>query len=278
MTNLSLHAMPQPFFLDASPGRRFCLYYPPVGICRGSVLYVPPYAEEMNRSRRTVSLQALDLARSGYAVLLIDLFGCGDSDGDFADARWQIWLKDLAAAVTWLKKTVFAPVSLWGLRLGVPLMMDYARTSGETFQRFILWQPVLSGQQYLTQFLRLRLASEMLSGGVTQANVKDWRQELAAGTILEVAGYRIAPELAASVDDINLSALAGAGGAYHWFEVAQPDKPFSPASTKVMTAWIDRGAHVSTHQIAGEMFWQSPEITVCQDLIDATTGLLTHGI
>lgn len=278
MTNGSLHLTPQPFFLDATPGRRFCLYYPPVGSCRGSVLYVPPFAEEMNRSRRTVSLQALDLARCGYAVLLIDLFGCGDSDGDFADARWQVWLKDLAAAVDWLKKTVSAPVSLWGLRLGVPLMMDYARTSDETFQHFILWQPVPAGQQYLTQFLRLRLAGEMLSGSVAQTSVKDLRQELVAGNCLEVAGYRIAPELAASVDDINLSGLAGAGGMCHWFEVGQSDKPVSPAGTKVMATWMERGAQVTTHRITGEMFWQSPEITVCQDLIDATTGLLIHGI
>ena len=278
MTNQDIAVIPQPFFLDALPGRRFCLYYPPIGICRGSLLYVHPFAEEMNKSRRTVTLQALESARCGYAVLLIDLFGCGDSDGDFADARWQIWLSDLAAATAWLKRMSSAPISFWGLRLGVPLMLDYARVSGETFQRFILWQPVLAGQQYLTQFLRLRLAHEMLSGSDTQANVKDLRHALVAGNILEVAGYRIAPELAAAMDDIRLNDLADASGTYHWFEVAQSEKPLPPASTKVMSSWIERGVHVSVHQIQGETFWQSPEITVCQELIAATTGLLTNGI
>ncbi len=268
--------MPQPFFLDALPGRRFCLYYPPTGICRGSLLYVHPFAEEMNKSRRIVALQARELAGCGYAVLLMDLFGCGDSSGDFADARWSIWLHDLAVAVAWLKRESSAPISLWGLRLGVPLMVDYARVSGEAFQRFILWQPVPTGQQYLTQFLRLRLAQGMLSGSDTRSSVEDLRHALAAGNILEVAGYPIAPELAAAVDELQLSALAGASGTYHWFEVAQSEKPLAPASAKVLSAWIEQGVNVSSHQIQGETFWQSVEITVCPDLIAATTGLLTN--
>ncbi len=61
-------------------------------------------------------------------------------------------------------KRVSAPVSLWGLRLGALLALDFAREiSKKKLDRFILWQPVISGDSFLTQFLRLRLANEMLT-------------------------------------------------------------------------------------------------------------------
>ena len=50
----------------------------------------------------------------GFGVLQIDLFGCGDSSGDFSDARWDIWKQDIAAAREWLEERISAPVSLWG--------------------------------------------------------------------------------------------------------------------------------------------------------------------
>ena len=92
------------FFLTAAPGKRFCIYHapPPDRVCRGAFIYVHPFAEEMNRSRRVVTLQARQFAENGYAVLIIDLFGCGDSTGEFADATWEIWKADLGIAEKWL--------------------------------------------------------------------------------------------------------------------------------------------------------------------------------
>ena len=43
---------------------------------------VKAWAEEMNKARRMAALQARLLAENGYAVLQIDLHGCGDSSGD----------------------------------------------------------------------------------------------------------------------------------------------------------------------------------------------------
>ena len=42
--------------------------------------------------------QARAFAALGYAVLQIDLFGCGDSCGAFAAGRWAQWQQDLAEA------------------------------------------------------------------------------------------------------------------------------------------------------------------------------------
>ena len=84
----------EPFFLRAARGQRFCLFHPAAGSCRGAVLYVHPFAEELNRSRRMAGLHAGALAALGDAVLQLDLHGCGGSSGDFAAARWETWQED----------------------------------------------------------------------------------------------------------------------------------------------------------------------------------------
>jgi alpha-beta hydrolase superfamily lysophospholipase len=65
------------FFLPAASGQRFCLFHQPDSLtaARGAVVYVHPFAEEMNKSRRMAALQAKALAAAGYAVLQIDLHG-----------------------------------------------------------------------------------------------------------------------------------------------------------------------------------------------------------
>ena len=76
---------PRPFFLRFTAGNRFCLLHATDRRAVGAVLYVHPLAEEMNKSRRMAALQARALAASGWVVLQVDLFGCGDSDGDFGN-------------------------------------------------------------------------------------------------------------------------------------------------------------------------------------------------
>ena len=96
-------ALPQAFFLATGTGQRFCLFHPPQGATPlGRVLYLHPFAEELNSTRRVVAGQARVLAQAGYGVLQIDLLGCGDSAGDFADATWAAWLDDAQAAHRWL--------------------------------------------------------------------------------------------------------------------------------------------------------------------------------
>src|SRR5437763_1590993 len=114
----------EPFFLKSGTGQRFCLFHPPAASCRGAGLDVHPFAEEMNRSRRMAALQARALSALGYGVLQIDLYGCGDSSGDFGDAHWDLWKQDLAAGAAWLRQRLDQPITLWGLRLGALLAID----------------------------------------------------------------------------------------------------------------------------------------------------------
>lgn len=99
-----------PYFLPVADGFRFCVYHEAqTHPARGAVLYIHPFAEEMNKSRRMAARQARLLASSGFCVLQMDLLGCGDSSGVFEDATWDLWLKDVLYACDHLRSRSQAP-------------------------------------------------------------------------------------------------------------------------------------------------------------------------
>ena len=267
----------QPFFLGDGAERRFCLFHAPAGSeCKGALLYVHPFGDEMNKARRMAALQARALAALGYGVLQLDLHGCGDSAGDFADARWEGWKADLAAGVAWLQQRLQLPVGLWGLRIGALLALDYARSAPQPPAQLLLWQPVLTGAGFLTQFLRMRMAKEMMNddkgaGGGTAA----LRASLQAGAALEVGGYELAPALAVALDGLDAAALAPAGCPVHWLEVvAAEDRPMPVAAARTAARWREQGVELHTAQVAGPPFWITQEISECPALLAATAAML----
>jgi exosortase A-associated hydrolase 2 len=258
------------FFLPVGGAERFCVFHPARGTPLGSVLYLHPFAEEMNKSRRMAALQARAFAAHGYNVLQIDFFGCGDSGGDFGEARWQLWKDDVRIARRWLREHAEGPVHLWGLRLGALLAADCARERDAPFASLVLWQPVTSGAQLITQFLRLRLSSEMLSGAAATTGTESLRAQLAEGRALEIAGYELAPELVSAIERLDLTALAPQHVPAHWFEINAEGKP-SPALRRASQAWRAAGAEIDVQAVRGEPFWSSVEISECPELIAATS-------
>ena len=270
------HPPAEAFFLAGPRGERFCLFHAPQGRCRGALVYVHPFAEEMNKSRRMAALQARALAAIGYGVLQVDLHGCGDSDGEFADARWEHWKEDIADASAWLQQKLAQPVGLWGLRLGALLALDYARTAAQPVAQLLLWQPVLQGAAFMTQFLRLRVASEMLDDSAeASGGTKALRAALLAGEPQEVAGYVLAPQLVAAIDAADALTLAPPCPV-HWIEiVASSERPVPPAALRVATGW---GREAAVHKVASPAFWSTQEIAESPELIAATCALLEGSV
>ena len=266
-------SLPEPFFLSRLPagqGLRYCvLHRPAAGVAlRGAIVYVHPWCEEMNKSRRMAALQARSLAEHGWAVLQVDLLGCGDSSGDFDDATWASWVDDVVAAAQWLGERFDAPVWLWGLRAGCLLACEAAgRLKGGA--NFLFWQPVASGKAMLQQFLMLRLAG-LMQDGKTQGVMQGLRDDLAGGRGVEVAGYSLAPELANGLASAALRPPAPGGRAI-WLEVLpQPGATPSPALVQAQKAWTHAGTAVRLSAVAGPPFWQTTEIEDATDLLGAT--------
>jgi len=263
---------PEAFYLPVADGQRFCLHHAPAGPMRGALLYLHPFAEEMNKARRMAALQSRLLAENGYAVLQIDLQGCGDSSGDFGDASWASWLADAASAIDWLRARYDGPLWLWGLRTGCLLAAAAARQL-DTPANFLFWQPVIAGKQFLQQFLRLKVAGEMLSGeskGVMAA----LKESLAAGQPGEIAGYALSAALAQGLESAELLPPVQPGR-LHWFEVsARPDATLAPASLKCIEKWQAAGFMADSAVLPAPTFWQTTEIEEAPALLDATLAAL----
>lgn len=265
------------FFLAAVPGKRFCIFHAPRPdrACRGAFIYVHPFADEMNQSRRMVALQARAFADRGYGVLLIDLFGCGDSTGEFGDARWEIWKADLAIAKKWLEDRLSTRIGLWGLRLGALLALDFARSVQSRMAPLILWQPVISGKSFVTQFLRLRVARDMLSDGQKAPGTQAMRNAMRAGEILEIAGYDIAPALACAIDALDAEALWVNTTPAHWFDIVHTvENAMPPATAAVVSEWRRQGVDLHRYTVRGLPFWATQELSDCPELLARTTALL----
>ncbi len=247
------------FFLPGPAGNLFAMYYPPMetDMDSGDVLYVHPFAGEMFASRNVIAALARTVAGTGLGVLTVDLYGCGDSSGDFSDARWEIWRDDLAAAVGWLQAQGRDRLSLWGLRLGALLAMDFAVRSRETYERIVLWEPVLTGRNMLTQFFRLNLdeADRGLSAG--QLTDPEARKSLPDGQNIQVAGYELSWELIRSIDKLEIAPLGKAvAGPIHWMEFGKKaETPFPADALRVIEEWKQRGVRVATHKSVGPPFW-----------------------
>lgn len=264
---------PYPLFLDGPGPRLFAVLYAGAD-ARRAMVYLPPFGEETNRSRRMAALLGRRLAEAGEALLVLDPSGTGDSGGDFRDARWDHWRADARAGADWLRRRGLAPLGAIGLRTGAALALELARADG--LEHCILWQPVTKGEMFLSQLLRVRVAAG-LEAGVGET-VKDLRARLKAGETLDVAGYEITPEMAADLDALVLKDMGGGyRGRLTWLQVAaDPTAPVPPAVGAVVEGWMRQRVDAEIRQVAGEPFWSIEETTLAPALLAETVAVLTH--
>lgn len=263
----------EPFFLKVESGERFCLFYRPnLANPLGTFIFIHPFAEEMNKSRRMIAQQSKAFSENGFAVLQIDLCGCGDSSGEFNEARWEVWKQDIFHAINWIKHQTAAPINLWGLRLGGLLALDLASEAEESFQHIVLWNPIISGNTFLTQFLRLKVASQlMVKSGKESAGTSVLRNKIMAGETLEIAGYELSSILAIAIDKLRIGDFKVFDTKIHWFEVVpEAGRVLSPSAMATVNSWKERNIDLDLQYVTGQAFWATQEIAECPELIEAT--------
>jgi exosortase A-associated hydrolase 2 len=248
------------------------------------VVYVHPFAEEMNKSRRMVALQARALAANGYAVLQMDLLGCGDSAGDFGDATWAAWVNDVIDAAqlaqqrfrqTWPRAGT-PTLWLWGLRAGC-LLATEAAARLDVPLNLLLWQPTLHGKAVLQQFLRLDTVSAWLEKDGSQRN-ESANDILNAGRKARVAGYLLEPAMA---QGLKLAQLRPAPLVRRsvWLSIGpQAELQPPPATLKALAAWSQQALQPHYQAVSGPAFWQTTEIEDAPALIEATLQALQAGV
>ena len=267
------------FYLDAAVGgQRFCLHHEAQGpLKRGQMLYIHPFAEEMNKSRRMAALQSRALAEAGFEVLQIDLRGCGDSSGDFGDATWDDWVDDALLGCRWLQAQP-APAPLWlgGLRAGCLVAAETQRRLA-TPAHLLLVQPPASGKPLLQQFLRLKLAGDMVDGRA-KGMMAELRAALTRGESVEIAGYALSASLAFGLESATLLPAGPASEPTKlvWLELSsRPAPEWTPVALQSQQRWRDAGYLIESEIVFGPAFWQTTEIEEAPALVDAVCRWLT---
>ncbi|MBB5204007.1 exosortase A-associated hydrolase 2 [Inhella inkyongensis] len=238
----------QPQFLEWAGARRFALLHRPASMPRAVLLLLPPFAEELNKTRRALAQACMTLAEAGFAVLQLDPLGCGDSDGDFGDAGWSDWLNDAQQGLLKLAAEFpDRPQVLWGLRAGCLLGSAVAEDRPQLW-----WQPATQGKAVLQQFLRLRLAAEM--DAAERSTMADLKAQLAQGQPVEVAGYLLSPALAAGLEAAELQA---GNGPTLWLEASSQAEPaLLPGSQ----SWLARHPGVQAQALQDPAPWAATEL------------------
>ena len=267
-----------PAFLDSPQGRIFVIHrYPHAQHVRQGVVLIPPFAEEMNCSRRMLTLLAEALAVNGCHVVLPDFFGTGDSEGEFSEASWCGWLEQLGCCVEDLQTTyAIEHYSVVAVRAGALLAADYIEQSHHKPEKLVLWQPAVDGAAYLSQFLRLRLVSDMLSGGKDQNSVSSLKKELVAGEMVEVAGYALTSAVSDGLSKAALKHIPhGCFPSTCWLECMASEGQESPPVTRTLLQELKvAGIDVQHAVTIGAPFWNTAEIVENHDMIIKTLGFI----
>lgn len=240
----------------------YLTHWRPQGIARKrTIIMVPPFAEEMNKSRWMLAEVARELARRGVSSVLPDLYGTGDSQGNFVDATWARWKSDIHAAIEWSATEGHPVDGVLAVRLGCALAMDVLSDIGPPIAMGVLWQPAMDGAQFLRQFLRLRTAAAAVQDKGSES-IGGLRQRLLEGLPCEVAGYEISGELATELErapstdskSFNVSRLT-------WIEVARDQgSELKAASRDAIRAIRAHGTATEVRLVSGEPFWSTTEI------------------
>ncbi|MEL7187867.1 MAG: hydrolase 2, exosortase A system-associated [Pseudomonadota bacterium] len=274
---MTKHAL-LPAFIPTDRGNLFALLHVPDQHI-GCVLFVPPFAEEMNKSRRQITQTAQALAAAGYASLVVDLSCTGDSDGEFNGASWNEWQRDIASAMRWAATEGFQVTALIATRLGCVLAAATLRRFDFTVQKSIFWQPIASGSRSMTQFLRLRVASSMMADDA-QETVASLKKRLAAGELLEVAGYELSSQLFNEVEVVKLTVDAFRNlGELSVLEVSRiPGADVSAAGRKILDNAKTAGNASFGQRVEGDPFWSSTEIVTSAELTRLSTDFIARSL
>jgi len=259
-------------FID-SDHPAFSLQFWPANVPRAHIIYLPPFAEEMNRCRSIVATQARWFAQQGLACTVLDYYGSGESQGELENATLAIWHENMGHAIQSAKERSDTPIYLWGFRLGALLAVDYASRQPDMAAKLLLWQPVTSGKSFLTQMLRQRAASLMQTGQVAETTAQ-MRTQLAVGDTIEVAGYRLGGVLSTAIDQLEMAEANVSSHDIFWLEhcVDGSNNPGSK-SLRVIEQLRSGGAQVSTSVFTGDPIWQLNKRGICDDLIAKTRAL-----
>lgn len=246
-------------FIEASLGRVFVTEF-----CETAqenhdvaVLCLPSITEELNFSRAVLAKQCQLLAGHGVPSFIMDYYGSGDSEGEFEQANAQDWLNDVIEVGKWLVARGFKRIILLGVRVGALLLGANQERLHKALPviAHILWKPLTSGKLFVSQFIRIKQANQMMAQSTEKSGEKvNWRNEILAGNDTEIAGYLVSKNFIEQLEALSFSPSMTWQAPTYWLELASAD--ITPATKR----FTEHAENVEVHTLATPAFWQVPEI------------------
>jgi pimeloyl-ACP methyl ester carboxylesterase len=194
------------FYLTLDPDPVFAVLHAPERTGRSStgVVLCPPFGWDELCTHRSLRGWADALAAGGHAALRIDLPGTGDSGGSPRDpGRLAAWTAAVAAAADWLRAAQECErIVAIGLGLGGMLALR-ALALGAPIDDLVLWSVPVRGSLLVRE---MRAFAQMASG--ESGAVEAAGSPPPEGGDLEVAGFVLAAETLAELEQLDLAALA----------------------------------------------------------------------
>jgi len=230
-----------------------------------AILCLPSITEEMNLARAVVAKQAQCFADENLPCFVLDYYGTGDSEGEFEQANTDIWLENIIAAGEFIQQQGVSNIILWGVRFGALLMLNHQKTLHQQLPitQQILWQPVINGKLFSSQFLRIKQAKNMMSNSAEKTN---WREYVLQGNDTEVAGYLLTKSMLQAIESLKISQEFQPLSSLHWFELSVKEP--TPLTKRLSASWDE--TLVSMHCFDCPRFWQVPEIFALPELEQLT--------
>jgi len=199
-----------PFYFGTGARRLFGIYEPAAsaGATKRAAVLCHPWGSEYLYAHRTMRQLAVRLAAAGFHTLRFDFFGTGDSAGEMTDADLGGWETDTELAMEEIGDIVGTTrVTLIGLRLGATVAATVAARRSGAVDAVVLWDPVVSGPEYLRHLESLGAAPrprpDRRPAPVPTA-------ESPAGQALEVRGFPLTASMTRDLQSIALGPLLAA--------------------------------------------------------------------
>ena len=201
-TNRFAPAVPviEPFFFGPIHRQIFATFHPSArGNSQALTVICPPLFSEYMRVHVALRKLAISLAERGQDVLRFDYRGTGDSFEDLSAVDISDWVDDIAAAVREGRNlSGSSVVQVVGVRAGALLACRAVGASSDV-KRFVLWDPVPNGADYL-QSLRTIQAKMLARTPLSRADRRE--------AVREYAGHRLSDSMIEQLRSLDASAYS----------------------------------------------------------------------
>jgi Serine aminopeptidase, S33 len=142
-------------FRGFAKGHRFGLWILPESQTpKATILAIQTSGEENNFCRRVMLQAACRFAERGFATLIFDPFGVGDSAGRTSQVSLKDWRSDLMSISHQIRLRFDAPFYVWGARLGSLLAADLLISQSDNTSGLLLWAPLAHGRTWVDHLSR----------------------------------------------------------------------------------------------------------------------------